>query len=73
MKTMNLIKVLSFFFFFAMISCTKDNLRISGEGPIITKDLDVPNFSGLDLAISCNVVISQGPTQGQCNGACEYY
>ena len=63
MKAINLIKILFFFVAFAMISCQKDDIRISGEGPITTKTLDVANFSGLELAVAANVVVSQGARQ----------
>lgn len=63
MKTMNFIKVISFLFIFGFISCQKDYIDINGEGPITTQKLNIPDFSGIDLAAACNVVISQGPTQ----------
>ena len=46
-----------------MISCEKDNFSIHGEGPIATKNLSLSPFSGLDLSVAGNLVISQGPVQ----------
>ncbi len=34
-----------------------------GQGPTVTRTLELPSFSGIDLKISGNVVIKQGPEQ----------
>ncbi len=37
--------------------------RIRGEGPKVTRDLDLPAFDAIRLSMSANVYISQGPAQ----------
>lgn len=44
-------------------SCSKDRNRIEGQGPIVTKTLQVSQFSGVDLAGAMKVIITQGPVQ----------
>jgi hypothetical protein len=36
---------------------------ISGEGPVVTKTLDIASFDGLKLAISADVMVRQGSPQ----------
>jgi len=36
---------------------------IKGEGPIISKDLDLDEFEGFEMAISANVILSKGNKQ----------
>lgn len=59
--------VLTFFivFLFASSACTQNwgGSGITGEGPKVTKTLDIDNFSGLALAISADVHIKQGSSQ----------
>ncbi len=45
------------------MSAQKWGRGIKGEGPIITKDLDVSSFTGIVLANSANVYVTQGSTQ----------
>jgi Putative auto-transporter adhesin, head GIN domain len=42
------------------IGCEKDNNCLSGEGTVTTQILTVPDFDGIDLAFSSNVIIKQG-------------
>jgi hypothetical protein len=46
-----------------LVSCDRDTIRISGEGPVVTKTITVPGFTGIDLAGAANIVITQGATQ----------
>ena len=46
-----------------LVSCESDSVRISGEGPVVTKTITVPEFTGIDLAGAANIIISQGTTQ----------
>ena len=43
-----------------LFSCESDNVRISGEGPVVTQTITVPEFTGIDLAGAANIIISQG-------------
>jgi len=40
-----------------------DNKRIKGEGPVIERKVDLGEFSGLILAISANVYLTQGTSR----------
>ncbi|GET23218.1 head GIN domain-containing protein [Prolixibacter denitrificans] len=46
-----------------LISCDSDTTRITGEGPVVTKTITVPDFTGIDLAGAANIIITQGATQ----------
>ncbi|GET26023.1 GIN domain-containing protein [Prolixibacter sp. NT017] len=46
-----------------LVSCERDSVRISGEGPVVTKTITVPEFTGIDLAGAANIIITQGATQ----------
>ena len=43
-----------------MTSCEIDNLCEGGEGPTVTKDLTIGEFTGIDLDISAKVFVTQG-------------
>lgn len=36
---------------------------VNGEGPIVTRDLNIAPFNGIELPISADVFLSQGPEQ----------
>ena len=63
MKTLNLIKVSLFIIAIMMASCQKDDISLRGEGSIVTETLAISDFSGIDLDIAGNVIVSQGPVQ----------
>jgi len=46
-----------------LASCDSNTIRVTGEGPVVTKTITVPEFSGIDLAGAANIIISQGATQ----------
>ncbi|MBK9013794.1 MAG: hypothetical protein IPM82_06730 [Saprospiraceae bacterium] len=51
---------------FASSACTQNwssGPGITGEGPKVTKTLDLASFDGLSLAISADVMIQQGSSQ----------
>ena len=52
-------------FLFTSNACTQNwsGSGISGEGPQVTKTLDIASFDGLNLAIAADVMIQQGSTQ----------
>ncbi|MCF8244763.1 MAG: DUF2807 domain-containing protein [Saprospiraceae bacterium] len=53
-------------FLFTSNACTQNwspGQGISGEGPQVTKTLDLASFDGLNLAIAADVMIQQGSTQ----------
>lgn len=45
------------------LSCNKDDVCSEGSGDIITKTMDIQSFTGIDLKISGDVVLTQGPIQ----------
>lgn len=51
--------------FFTSSACTQNwsGMGISGEGPSVTKTLDISAFSGLSLSISADVYLKQGSSQ----------
>ncbi len=51
--------------FCSATACTQNwgGLGIAGQGPVVSKTLDIEAFSGLSLAISADVYLSQGSTQ----------
>ncbi|MBN2805203.1 MAG: DUF2807 domain-containing protein [Prolixibacteraceae bacterium] len=66
MKTQKLTFVLLAFLGLQMSSCTQfdfDNDCIKGEGALVEREIDLENFSSLNLASSFKVVIAQGETQ----------
>jgi len=51
---------------FITTSCAQDwwgGKGISGEGSVVTKNLDLDNFTGFELSISANVELTRGSTQ----------
>lgn len=51
---------------FLVTGCQKDNendVCINGIGPIVTKTLSVPNFTGINSLGSNNIIITQGAEQ----------
>jgi Putative auto-transporter adhesin, head GIN domain len=60
------ILTLSVVLFFTSSACTQNwnnGTGIKGEGPKVTKTLDLASFDGLKLAISADVMIRQGSPQ----------
>lgn len=60
-------KALSYFFSLALVlttfSCEAQWSKVKGEGPIVTKTLDIDDFHHLGLGISADVILTQGSTQ----------
>ncbi len=44
-------------------SCIKEHTCIKGEGGIVSESIEVPAFTGIDLAEHARVILSQGPNQ----------
>lgn len=45
---------------FSMTSCELDNICEGGEGPTVTKELTLGEFTGIDLDVSATVFVTQG-------------
>ncbi|MFT4664635.1 MAG: hypothetical protein ACI9XB_001581 [Gammaproteobacteria bacterium] len=60
-------KALFFLFTLALISttfnCQAQWNKVKGEGPIVTKKLNIDDFQNLGLGISADVILTQGPKQ----------
>lgn len=63
MKRPELFSALLVVIMLLLVSCESDSVRISGEGPVVTKTITVAEFTGIDLAGSANIIISQGAAQ----------
>ncbi|MBK8567209.1 MAG: DUF2807 domain-containing protein [Saprospiraceae bacterium] len=67
MKSLNLsLLTLTAVLYLTTNACTQNwsnGSGIAGEGPSVTKTLDIANFDGLKLAIAADVYIKQGGTQ----------
>ncbi len=54
------------FSFLAIQSCTAQNWygsKVSGEGPIVTRSLDIPSFEGIHLTLPGEIYLRQGNVQ----------
>ncbi len=57
------ILIITALLFTAFFSCSTDDNSIEENGPVTTKTLSVPDFSGINLTFSSNITITQGDTQ----------
>lgn len=46
-----------------LVSCSTDNSCVQGSNNIVTKEINIEEFTGVDLKISNDVIIKQGPVQ----------
>lgn len=60
MKKISFISVIAYFI---LISCSNDNLFITGQGEVITKEIELEDFNSIAISGSHKVIISQGDVQ----------
>lgn len=63
MKTIKTISAALFAVVLVFTGCTKENVKIEGEGPIVSQDLVLDDFSAIEVTGADNVVITYGPVQ----------
>jgi len=63
MRKISILSVLAITFIFGFSSCFKDILCVTGEGDIVTVELDLEDFSAINAEGSYDIYISQGESQ----------
>lgn len=63
MKTIRIISAALFLVSIVFTGCTKDYVKIEGEGPIVTQTLVLNDFSAIEVTGVDDVIITYGPVQ----------